>query len=90
MVWGKTSGSELFFFILILLKLQFKVIKFKFKFQKKDYPRESSYRIDYKDVSYAKPDVVIRRNMIGAAGGKGTKHLIGMHDIDSSKNMITM
>lgn len=59
-------------------------------FQKKDYPRDSSYRTDYRDVSYSKPDVIIRRNMIGAAGGKGTKHLIGMHDIDSSKNMITI
>lgn len=65
-------------FILILIQ-----------FEKKEYNANSTYKIDYTGFPGAVPDVVLRRKLIGASDGVGAKHLIGMHDLDSSKNMIT-
>lgn len=60
------------------------------KFEKKDYPKTSTYALDYKPFPGAKPDVVLRRKLIASADGHGTKNLIGMHNFDSSKNYITL
>ena len=68
-----------FFFINLIL----------IKFEKKEFKHNSNYKIDYKGFPGAVPDVVLRRKLIATADGVGGKHLIGMHNIDSSKNMIT-
>jgi len=46
--------------------------------------------LDFKPYPDAKPDVVLRRKLIARSEGAGSKHLIGMHDFDTSKNMISL
>lgn len=63
---------------------------FSVKFEKKEYPKNSTYRLDYKPFPDSKPDTVLRKQMIKTNDGLASKHLIGMHNFDSSKNMITL
>lgn len=55
----------------------------------KEHPKNSTYNLDYKHYPNSKPDLVLKRKILGGAEGIGPKHLIGMHDFDSSKSMIT-
>ena len=61
-----------------------------FKFEKKEFPKTSTYSLDFKPFPNAKPDVVLRKRLIASSEGHGTKNLIGMHNFDSSKNYITL
>ena len=54
------------------------------------YNHDATYKIDYKGYPGAVPDVVLRRKLGHQSEGIGSRNLIGMHDIDSSKNMITL
>lgn len=60
------------------------------QFSKNSFEKRSSYAQDYKPFPNSKPDVLIRRRIIGSSDGIGSKNLIGHHNFDSSKNMITM
>ncbi len=65
------------------------IVCFAFQFEKKDYNHDSTYKMDYKGNPGSVPDTVVRRKLRGASEGIGAKNLIGMHNVDSSKNMIT-
>lgn len=55
-----------------------------------EFPKKTSYTIDYKHFPDARPDVVLRRKLLGSNEGIGCKNLIGHHNYDSSKSMITI
>lgn len=55
-----------------------------------EIPKKTSYNLDYKHFPDAKPDVALRRKLLHGMEGHGTKNLIGHHNFDSSKNMITI
>ena len=55
----------------------------------KQFQQNSTYNLDFKPYPNAKPDLVLRRKILGQSEGVGGKNLIGMHDFDSTKNMIT-
>lgn len=57
---------------------------------KTEFPKTTSYNLDYKHFPDAKPDVVLRRKLLAGMQGCGNKNLIGHHNFDSSKNMITI
>lgn len=59
-------------------------------FGKKKYENSTTYKLDYKTYPDAKPDILLRRKLIGSSDGIGSRNLIGMHNCDSSKNFITM
>lgn len=58
--------------------------------QRKEYPKNTSYNLDYKHFPDSKPDTVLRKKLLKGSEGKGTRNLIGHHNFDSSKNMITI
>ncbi|CAF1029802.1 unnamed protein product [Brachionus calyciflorus] len=55
----------------------------------KEFKKNSTYNYDYKPFPGAQPDIFVRRNMIRMSEGVGNKNLIGMHNFDSSKSLIT-
>lgn len=55
-----------------------------------EYPKTTTQSLDYKPFPKAKPDVVLRRKLLAGSDGIGTKNLIGHHNFDSTKNMITI
>ena len=55
----------------------------------KEFPTNSTYNLDFKPYPDAKPDLILKRKILGGSEGVGGKNLIGMHNFDSSKNMIT-
>lgn len=57
---------------------------------KTEFPKTTSYEMDYKHFPNSKPDVVLRRKLLAGMEGCGNKNLIGHHNFDSSKNMITI
>ena len=53
----------------------------------KEFPTNSTYNLDFKPYPDAKPDLILKRKILGGSEGIGGKNLIGMHNFDSSKNI---